>query len=129
MSHAVIDHQYFGVYAMFAISVVIFFALVFAAATIGNMFASKNRTRLGLSPYECGPTPQRQQNKINSQFFTFTLIFILFDIEILILFPWAACFKHLGLFGLIEILIFIGLLVLGFLYAYQKGALRWQQIK
>lgn len=129
MSHTDVAHPYFGIFAMLIISSILFFTLVFLASKIGNKFASKNRKRLGLSMYECGPIPIKQANKMNSHFFIIALIFILLDIEVVFLFPWAVVFKDLGLFGLIEIFIFISLLSVGFLYAYKKGAFKWQSIR
>ncbi|EAJ4160011.1 NAD(P)H-quinone oxidoreductase subunit 3, partial [Campylobacter jejuni] len=108
---------------------VIFFGLVFLASKIGNNFAAKNRKKLGLGIYECGPIPVKQANKINSQFFIIALIFILLDIEVVFLFPWALIFKDLGWFGFLEVFVFIVLLGVGFLYAYKKGAFAWQSIK
>ncbi|EAI8564495.1 NAD(P)H-quinone oxidoreductase subunit 3 [Campylobacter upsaliensis] len=123
------EHPYLGIFIMLVLSCVIFFGLVFLASKIGNHFAARNRKRLGLGIYECGPIPVKQANKINSQFFVFALIFILLDIEVVFLFPWALIFRDLGWFGLLEIVIFLALLAVGFLYAYKKGGFRWQSIK
>lgn len=128
MTNLVLKNQYFGIFAMLILSTCLFFALVFIAKTCGNALARKNRKKLGLGPYECGPIPIKQANKINSQFFIFALIFILFDIEIIFMYPWALMYKHLGLFALVEILCFFVLLLVGFIYAYKKGALEWQSI-
>ncbi|TEY03169.1 NAD(P)H-quinone oxidoreductase subunit 3 [Campylobacter sp. US33a] len=129
MSHIYTQHPYFGIFAMMVIASLIFFGLVFLASKIGNNFAAKNRKKLGLGIYECGPIPVKQANKINSQFFIVALIFILLDIEVVFLFPWALIFKELGWFGLLEVFVFILLLGVGFLYAYKKGAFQWQSIK
>ncbi len=101
----------------------LFFWIGFLASKIGNNFAAKNRKKLGLGIYECGPIPVKQANKINSQFFIVALIFILLDIEVVFLFPWALIFKDLGWFGLLEVFVFILLLGVGFLYAYKKERL------
>ncbi|WP_270961550.1 NAD(P)H-quinone oxidoreductase subunit 3 [Campylobacter upsaliensis] len=129
MTHMSVEHPYLGIFIMLVLSCVIFFGLVFLASKIGNHFAACNRKRLGLGIYECGPIPVKQANKINSQFFVFALIFILLDIEVVFLFPWALIFRDLGWFGLLEIVIFLALLAVGFLYAYKKGGFRWQSIK
>ncbi|CAG9468232.1 NAD(P)H-quinone oxidoreductase subunit 3 [Campylobacter upsaliensis] len=129
MTHMSVEHPYLGIFIMLVLSCVIFFGLVFLASKIGNHFAARNRKRLGLGIYECGPIPVKQANKINSQFFVFALIFILLDIEVVFLFPWALIFRDLGWFGLLEIVIFLALLAVGFLYAYKKGGFRWQSIK
>lgn len=129
MSHIDTAYPYFGIFLMLVFSSVIFFTIVFLASKIGNALAAKNRKKLGLGIYECGPIPVKQANKINSQFFIIALIFILLDIEVVFLFPWALIFKDLGWFGLWEVFIFILLLGVGFLYAYKKGAFKWQSIK
>lgn len=129
MSHIEVNHPYFGIFLMIILASVIFFGLVYLASKIGNSFAAKNRKKLGLGIYECGPIPIKQANKINSQFFIIALVFILLDIEVVFLFPWALIFKDLGWFGLWEVIIFILLLGIGFLYAYKKGAFKWQSIK
>ncbi|EHE0558467.1 NAD(P)H-quinone oxidoreductase subunit 3 [Campylobacter upsaliensis] len=129
MTHMSVEHPYLGIFIMLVLSCVIFFGLVFLASKIGNHFAARNRKRLGLGIYECGPIPVKQANRINSQFFVFALIFILLDIEVVFLFPWALIFRDLGWFGLLEIVIFLALLAVGFLYAYKKGGFRWQSIK
>ena len=129
MSHISTAHLYFGIFLMLIFSAVIFFTLVFLASKIGNSLAARNRKKLGLGIYECGPIPLKQANKINSQFFIVALVFILLDIEVVFLFPWALIFKDLGWFGLWEVVIFILLLGIGFLYAYKKGAFQWQSIR
>lgn len=138
MSHTTMEYQYFGIFLMLVVASIIFFTLVYISSKIGSNLASKNRKKLGLSVYECGPMPSKQANKINSQFFVFALIFILLDIEVVFLFPWALIFKDLSLelskyglslFALLEVFVFISLLAVGFLYAYKKGAFEWQSIK
>ncbi len=117
-------------FLMLVLASVIFFGLVFLASKIGNNFAAKNRKKLGLGIYECGPIPVKQANKINSQFFIIALIFILLDIEVVFLFPWALIFKDLGWFGFFRSFCFLSyFLGVGFLYAYKKGAFAWQSIK
>lgn len=128
MTNLVLKNQYFGIFAMLILATCLFFGLVYIAKICGDAFARKNRKRLGLGPYECGPLPIKQANKINSQFFIFALIFILFDIEIVFMYPWALMYKHLGLFALVEMIFFFLFLLIAFIYAYKKGALQWQSI-
>ncbi|MDO4673562.1 NAD(P)H-quinone oxidoreductase subunit 3 [Campylobacter sp.] len=129
MTHSSPIHPYLGIFVMLVLSSLIFFGLVFLASKIGNHFAAKNRKKLSSGIYECGPIPVKQANKINSQFFITALVFILLDIEVVFLFPWALIFRDLGWFGLWEIVIFILLLGVGFIYAYKKGAFAWQSIR
>jgi len=77
--------------------------------------------------YECGletQGPSWVQFKIN--YFLYALIFLVFDIEVVFLYPWAVKFQALGLFAFVEIVIFVGMLVLGLWYAWKKGALEWK---
>jgi NADH-quinone oxidoreductase subunit A len=60
------------------------------------------------------------------RFYIMAMLFIIFDIEVIFLFPWAVVFKELGVFGLIEVIIFILLLMVGFIYVWKKGALEWE---
>ena len=77
----------------------------------------------------CGVEVTKQPNKISTQFYLVALLFILFDVEIIFMFPWAINFKALGWFGFIEMLMFLLILAIGFLYAWKKGALEWHSIK
>jgi NADH-quinone oxidoreductase subunit A len=129
MTHAVTDHSYFGVFVLFMITVVAFPATLFLARTISRKLAKLDTEKLKLSTYECGPLPNRQSNRISVQFYLIALLFILFDVEIIFMFPWAIDFRLLGWFGLVEMMMFIVLLAIGFIYAWKKGALEWHSIK
>lgn len=79
-----------------------------------------------LEPYESGEVPvgdARIRFRVN--YYIFALIFLVFDVETVFLYPWAVQFKQLGLFGLVEMVIFIALLAIGLIYAYKKKVLRW----
>jgi NADH-quinone oxidoreductase subunit A len=77
-------------------------------------------------PYECGITPVgNARERFHARFYLVAMLFIVFDIEIVFLYPWAVVFKQLALFGLIEMGIFLLILVLGFAYVWGKGALEW----
>ncbi len=79
-----------------------------------------------LSPYECGSEPfSDARMPFPMRYYIFAMLFVIFDIEIIFLYPWAVAFKDLGLIGLIEMMIFIGLFVLAYVYAWKKGALEW----
>jgi NADH-quinone oxidoreductase subunit A len=78
------------------------------------------------STYECGePAVGSAWVKFNIRFYVVALIFIIFDVEVVFLYPWATVFKQLGTFALVEVLIFAGILVLGLVYAWVKGDLDW----
>ena len=129
MSHSTFAYQYFGVFMLFIITFVAFGITSLLQRIISTKFASKRREKLKVSPYEGGVIPSKQQNRISSRYYLIALLFILFDIEILFMFPWAIAFKELGLFGFVEMLLFLSLLMFGFIYAWKKGALSWQSIK
>ena len=77
-------------------------------------------------PYECGiPTTGKTWVQLNVGYYLFALIFLIFDVELVFLYPWAVVAKKLGWIALIEIVIFFFILFTGFLYAHKKGALKW----
>ncbi|MCX6315522.1 MAG: NADH-quinone oxidoreductase subunit A [Sphingobacteriales bacterium] len=77
-------------------------------------------------PYECGiPTTGKTWIQLNVGYYLFALIFLIFDVEIIFLYPWAVAAKQVGWLAFIEIVIFFFILFMGFLYAHKKGALKW----
>jgi len=79
-----------------------------------------------LMPYECGVDPIGDaRDRFSVRFYIVAMLFLIFDVETIFLFPWAIIYDRLALFGLVEMLIFIGILVVGYYYAWQKGALEW----
>lgn len=77
-------------------------------------------------PYECGEVPEGSAwIRFNIRFYVFALIFVIFDVEIIFLLPWAVVFKRLGAFAFVEGLIFIGILAVGLAYVWKKGDLEW----
>jgi len=129
MSHSDFAHPYFGAFVLLVLTFVAFLATTNLSRILGRYLARKDTEKLKLSIYECGPETSLQPNKISAQFYLFGLLFILFDIEIIFMFPWAIDFKALGWFGMIEMCIFLVLLTIGFVYAWKKGALAWHSIK
>ena len=78
-------------------------------------------------PYECGVDPVgTARSRFSIKFYITTMIFILFDIEALFLYPWAVIYRKLGLFGLVEMGVFVLVLLAGFIYVWKKGALEWE---
>ncbi|MBI4713332.1 MAG: NADH-quinone oxidoreductase subunit A [Planctomycetes bacterium] len=78
------------------------------------------------STYECGERPFGPSwIKFNIRFYVIALIFIIFEVEVLVLFPWAVIYKSLGLFGFVEMLIFVGILLIALAYLWKKGDLDW----
>ena len=80
-----------------------------------------------LSPYECGfEAFEDARMKFDVRYYLVAILFILFDLEIAFLFPWAVVLKDLGMFGFVSMMIFLGILVVGFIYEWMKGALEWE---
>jgi len=129
MTHVITEHAYFGVFVLFAMTAVAFPATLFLARLVSRKMAKLDTEKLKLSIYECGPEVTKQPNTISVQFYLIALLFILFDVEIIFMFPWAIDFKLLGWFGFAEMILFILLLAIGFVYAWKKGALEWHSIR
>ncbi|RPI26320.1 MAG: NADH-quinone oxidoreductase subunit A [Acidobacteria bacterium] len=79
-----------------------------------------------LSPYECGVEPTGDaRERFSIRFYVIAILFVIFDVETIFLFPWAVIYGRLALFGFIEMMIFLGILIVGYFYAWKKGALEW----
>lgn len=111
------------------IGIFVVYGIVFTVIGLGAawLFRTRNSDPLLLTTYECGPeTVGPAWVGFNIRFYIFALLFVLFDVETLFIIPWAVAYKSLGLLGFIEMAIFITVLVLGLLYAWRKGALKWE---
>ena len=82
-----------------------------------------------LAPYECGIEPERlpKGERFSVRFYIVAMLFIIFDVETIFLFPWAVGFRQLGLFGLVEMAIFIGLVFVAYVYVWSRGGLDWER--
>ena len=112
-----------------AIAVMIIVATVIAliAIGLGELFGPKKKSAAKSMPYESGMTPYGEgTRRMPVRFYMVAVLFILFDIEVVFFLPWAVVFRQLGLFGLIEMGIFIVILLVGYVYAWKKGALEWE---
>jgi NADH-quinone oxidoreductase subunit A len=98
------------------------FALLFISHALGP----RRPTRAKLIPYECGIDPVGSaRERFSVKFYLVAMLFIVFDIEIVFLYPWAVILNSLKLFGLIEMILFLGILLIGLLYVWKKGGLEW----
>lgn len=114
--------SYVYVFAFFVAGV----GVVSMMMMMSHMVAPRKPTREKLKTYESGEEPVGQAwGRYPTHFYTFALLFVVFDVEVIFLFPWAVLFRDLGWRGLIEIGIFLGILVVGLYYAWKKGALSW----
>ena len=98
------------------------------AAVVGSLLAGKqNPDPEKNSAYECGfDAFTDARNKFDVRFYLVTLLFIIFDLEIAFLFPWAITLKEIGLFGFWSMMVFLAILTVGFVYEWKKGALDWE---
>ena len=101
------------------------------AFAVGGMalswaIAKSKKNKVKEEPYECGiPTTGTNWIQFNVGYYLFALIFLIFDVELVFMYPWAVDVKKIGLPGLIEIVVFMFILFMGLLYAWKKGALKW----
>ena len=93
----------------------------------GFVLAPRHPDSEKLSPYECGfEAFEDARMKFDVRYYLIAILFILFDLEIAFLFPWAVVLEEIGLFGYLAMVIFLGILVVGFVYEWKKGALEWE---
>jgi NADH-quinone oxidoreductase subunit A len=116
---------------MSAESLILFFivgAFLVGGAIVFSIFVAPTSTNPSKAePYECGiPTEGLTWLQFNVGYYLFAIIFLIFDVESVFIFPWAVVMKELGMTAFIEILIFFFVLGLGLLYAWKKGALKWE---
>jgi NADH-quinone oxidoreductase subunit A len=105
-----------------------FVAFLVAAGTVAlcTLIRPKNPSSTKLMPYECGITPfDNARGRYTVRFYIVAILFVVFDVETVFLFPWAVQFKLLGLFGLVEMMIFLSILIVGYIWIWKKGALEW----
>ncbi len=98
-----------------------------ALIVVGNVLGPKRPGADKLSPYECGfEAFEDARMRFDVRYYLVAILFIVFDLEIAFVFPWALVFRELGVFGLVEMGVFLSLLVIGFIYVWKKGALEWE---
>lgn len=114
------------VFVKMALYMAIALVIPVIAFFIPKLFTPSRYSYLKAETYECGEIPYGTARvQFSIQYYTFALMFVIFDIEALLMFPWAAVVKEIGLLAVVEMLIFIGVFVIGLIYAWTKGALKW----
>jgi NADH-quinone oxidoreductase subunit A len=114
-------------YLAIALLIVLSTAVGLIAIGLGELFGPKRKSKVKNEPYESGMTPiGAGTRRMPVRFYLVAVLFILFDIEVVFFLPWAIVFRQLGLFGLVEMAIFIIILLVGYVYAWKKGALEWE---
>ena len=119
--------DYFADYVAVLISVILGVLLVGTALVANRILAPRDPTRTKGITYECGMLPiGRSRAQVHFRYYLFAILFLIFDIEAVFLFPWAVTFVEIGEQALWEMVVFIAILAFGLLYAWKKGVLRWR---
>jgi len=114
--------SYIPIFTMIAIGGIV--ALVMG--NLNRFFGPKHPTEQKLTTYESGMEPVRSaRERFSVKFYMVAMLFILFDIEVVFLYPWAVSFDELGIQGLVTMFVFIAVLLVGYVYVWKKGALEW----
>ena len=115
--------QYGPILIFFAIAAIPFPALLWIAKFFRPSFKPTPEKVL---PYECGITPESDaRGRYTVRFYVVAILFVVFEVETVFLYPWAVEFQVLGLLGLVEMLVFLGILVVGYIWLWNRGALKW----
>ena len=123
--------NYFARYLPFLIHILMAGGIALAIILLSWLIGQRKPTRAKLSPYECGMTPiGDSRERFSVKFYLVAMLFILFDVEAVFIYPWAVILRDLkalgqGLFGLMEMLVYIGIFLVGFFYVWKKGVLDW----
>jgi NADH:ubiquinone oxidoreductase subunit 3 (subunit A) len=120
------EESFVGSYAILAAFLFAAFLLLLVPAIGSKLLSPKKPNSIKSSVYECGMETQGEtwvQFKV--QYYIYALVFVIFDVETVFLYPWAVAYNQLGLFALVEMGIFLIILLAGLLYAWRKGALEW----
>lgn len=115
--------EYLPILVFMAIAAVISIVMIAGSLLLGKQNPDSEK----LSAYECGfDAFTDARNKFDVRFYLVCLLFIIFDLEIAFLFPWAISLKEIGVFGFWSMMVFLGILIVGFIYEWNKGALDWE---
>ena len=107
--------------------IIVGFAVGVGPVVLGWLLAPNRPDSEKLSPYECGfEAFEDARMKFDVRYYLIAILFILFDLEIAFLFPWAVALKEIGMLGFVAMLVFLAVLVVGFIYEWVKGALEWE---
>lgn len=119
-------YQNFGTAFVFVLLGIV---LVAVPLLLQRILSPQNRSREKLTTYECGEDAEGSAwIQFNIRFYVIALIFIIFDVEVIFLFPWAVVYKELGLFAFVEMMIFLAILAVGLIYIWRKGDLEWVKL-
>lgn len=115
-------------YAPLLVHILVAMALSGALILASTFVGWRRPGRVKMQAYECGITPEGDARApISVKFYLVAMVFILFDVEAIFLYPWALVFRDLRMFGFVEMLLFIGIVLVGYIYLWKKGALDWNR--
>src|SRR5215203_6015966 len=115
-------------YAPIAIMFVLAFGFVATTMVVTHSLGPKRKSKTKLDSFECGIEAKGNARvPFNIKYFLVAILFVLFDVEVIFMYPWAVNFRDLGTRGFIEMTVFVGLLLVGFFYLKRKGALHWEE--
>ncbi len=118
----VVESPYFPLLFAFALAIAVPIIMVL----LPSWLAARRPSPTKLSPYECGiPSPGAPRERFRVKFYLVAILFLLFDVEVVFLFPWAVAWRGLGPAGLVSMLVFLLILAYGLLYVWKRGALEW----
>lgn len=113
-------------YLPILIIMMIAFAFGLGALLVGNLFRLRRPYKEKLMPYESGNPPVGEPRyRFSIKFYIIAMLFVIFDVEAVFLYPWAVVYDKIGLYALVEMMLFIAILVVGYIYAWKKEAFRW----
>jgi NADH-quinone oxidoreductase subunit A len=116
------DHPYFPLVIIFAVAAVVVLALLLIASKVGP----KSTNPAKAEPFESGNPPRGDARiRFSIRFYLVAMLFLIFDLEVVFLYPWAIYFRQLGVPGLVQMGIFLVILAIGYAYVWKKGALEW----
>jgi NADH-quinone oxidoreductase subunit A len=116
------EHPYFPLVVLFALAGFVVLTLLLIAQNVGP----KTLDPVKAEPFESGNPPKGDARiRFSVRFYLVAMLFLIFDLEVVFLYPWAIYFRQLGLFGLIQMAIFLIILIVGYIYVWKKGALEW----
>ncbi len=113
-------------YVPIFIIIVVAMAVPVVTLAIAKLIRPAKPDKTKLMPYECGITPfDDARGRYTVRYYIIAILFVVFDLETIFLFPWAVQYKALHIFGLVEMMVFLGILIVGYVWIWKKGALEW----
>jgi len=123
-----VENYYFARYIPLLIQLIVAAGLAVVMVTLSHLLGKHKWTRAKDTAYECGITPVGDaQQRFSVKFYMVAMLFILFDVEAVFLYPWAVIARELKMFGFWEMLTYIGLVLVGFFYIWKKGVIEWNK--